>query len=45
VDRRNSEAYFRTLVLNTADVILILDLADRSATPARPQPASSKPPT
>jgi diguanylate cyclase (GGDEF)-like protein/PAS domain S-box-containing protein len=29
VDRRNSEAYFRTLVLNTADVILILDLADR----------------
>jgi diguanylate cyclase (GGDEF)-like protein/PAS domain S-box-containing protein len=29
VDRRNSEAYFRTLVLNTADVILIVDHSDR----------------
>jgi diguanylate cyclase (GGDEF)-like protein/PAS domain S-box-containing protein len=29
VNRRNSEAYFRTLVLNTADVILILDDEDR----------------
>jgi PAS domain S-box-containing protein len=29
VDRRNSEAYFRTLVLNTADVILIVDDDDR----------------
>jgi len=29
IDRRNSEAYFRTLVLNTADVILIVDDADR----------------
>jgi diguanylate cyclase (GGDEF)-like protein/PAS domain S-box-containing protein len=29
IDRRNSEAYFRTLVLNTADVILILDDDDR----------------
>jgi diguanylate cyclase (GGDEF)-like protein/PAS domain S-box-containing protein len=29
IDRRNSEAYFRTLVLNTADVILIVDEADR----------------
>ena len=29
IDRRNSEAYFRTLVLNAADVILILDDADR----------------
>jgi diguanylate cyclase (GGDEF)-like protein/PAS domain S-box-containing protein len=25
IDQRNSEAYFRTLVLNTADVILIVD--------------------
>jgi diguanylate cyclase (GGDEF)-like protein/PAS domain S-box-containing protein len=29
VNRRNSEAYFRTLVLNTSDVILILDADDR----------------
>ncbi len=29
INRRDSEAYFRTLVLNTADVILILDMADR----------------
>jgi PAS domain S-box-containing protein len=29
IDRRNSEAYFRTLVLNTADVILIVDDDDR----------------
>ena len=29
IDRRNSEAYFRTLVLNTADVILIVDDEDR----------------
>ncbi len=29
VDRRNSEAYFRTLVVNTADVILIVDDEDR----------------
>ena len=29
IDQRNSEAYFRTLVLNTADVILIVDDADR----------------
>jgi diguanylate cyclase (GGDEF)-like protein/PAS domain S-box-containing protein len=29
VHRRNSEAYFRTLILNTADVILILDADDR----------------
>jgi diguanylate cyclase (GGDEF)-like protein/PAS domain S-box-containing protein len=29
VDQRNSEAYFRTLVLNTADVILVVDAADR----------------
>ncbi len=29
VNRRNSEAYFRTLVLNTADVIIILDEDDR----------------
>jgi diguanylate cyclase (GGDEF)-like protein/PAS domain S-box-containing protein len=29
VNRRNSEAYFRTLVLNTSDVILILDDEDR----------------
>ncbi len=29
IDRRNSEAYFRTLVVNTADVILILDDDDR----------------
>ena len=29
IDRRNSEAYFRTLVVNTADVILILDDGDR----------------
>jgi diguanylate cyclase (GGDEF)-like protein/PAS domain S-box-containing protein len=29
VDRQNSEAYFRTLVVNTADVILIVDQADR----------------
>jgi diguanylate cyclase (GGDEF)-like protein/PAS domain S-box-containing protein len=29
VNRRNSEAYFRTLVLNTSDVILILDDDDR----------------
>ncbi len=29
VNRRNSEAYFRTLVLNTSDVILILDDDER----------------
>ncbi|MFI5491296.1 putative bifunctional diguanylate cyclase/phosphodiesterase [Actinoplanes sp. NPDC051859] len=29
VVRRNSEAYFRTLVLNTSDVILIVDEEDR----------------
>jgi diguanylate cyclase (GGDEF)-like protein/PAS domain S-box-containing protein len=29
IDQRNSEAYFRTLVLNTADVILIVDDDDR----------------
>jgi diguanylate cyclase (GGDEF)-like protein/PAS domain S-box-containing protein len=29
VNRRNSEAYFRTLVMHTADVILILDDDDR----------------
>jgi len=29
IDRRNSEAYFRTLVVNTADVILILDPDER----------------
>jgi PAS domain S-box-containing protein len=29
IDRRNSEAYFRTLVLNTADVILIVDDDDQ----------------
>jgi PAS domain S-box-containing protein len=29
IDRRNSEEYFRTLVVNTADVILILDDDDR----------------
>jgi PAS domain S-box-containing protein len=29
IDRRNSEAYFRTLVVNTTDVILILDDDDR----------------
>ncbi|MGA5305834.1 putative bifunctional diguanylate cyclase/phosphodiesterase [Nucisporomicrobium flavum] len=29
VIRRNSEAYFRTLVLNTSDVILIVDEEDR----------------
>jgi PAS domain S-box-containing protein len=29
IDRQNSEAYFRTLVLNTADVILIVDDHDR----------------
>jgi diguanylate cyclase (GGDEF)-like protein/PAS domain S-box-containing protein len=29
INRRNNEAYFRTLVLNTADVILIVDDDDR----------------
>ncbi len=29
VDQRNSEAYFRTLVFSTADVILVVDAADR----------------
>ncbi|MBX6748589.1 MAG: EAL domain-containing protein [Micromonosporaceae bacterium] len=29
IDKRNREAYFRTLVLNAADVILILDADDR----------------
>jgi diguanylate cyclase (GGDEF)-like protein/PAS domain S-box-containing protein len=29
VNRRNSETYFRTLVLNTSDVILIVDEEDR----------------
>jgi PAS domain S-box-containing protein len=29
IDRRNSEEYFRTLVLNTADVILIVDDEER----------------
>ncbi|GIF05960.1 putative bifunctional diguanylate cyclase/phosphodiesterase [Actinoplanes siamensis] len=29
VNQRNSEAYFRTLILNTADVITILDEEDR----------------
>ncbi|HEX2356699.1 MAG TPA: EAL domain-containing protein [Micromonosporaceae bacterium] len=29
INQRNSEAYFRTLVLNTSDVILILDDDDR----------------
>jgi diguanylate cyclase (GGDEF)-like protein/PAS domain S-box-containing protein len=29
INRRNSEAYFRTLVLNTADVILIIDDENR----------------
>lgn len=29
IDRHNREAYFRTLVLNATDVILILDQADR----------------
>ena len=29
VNRRNSEAYFRTLVLNTSDVILIIDAENR----------------
>ncbi|MET0415556.1 MAG: sensor domain-containing phosphodiesterase, partial [Actinoplanes sp.] len=29
INRRDSEAYFRTLVLNAADVILIVDPADR----------------
>ena len=29
VTRRNSETYFRTLVLNTSDVILIVDAEDR----------------
>src|SRR4029453_1919273 len=30
VDRRNSEAYFRTLVLNNRDVILIIDTSGRN---------------
>src|SRR5262249_38079049 len=36
IDRRNSEAYFRTLVLHAADVILILDDDDhiRYASPS-----------
>jgi diguanylate cyclase (GGDEF)-like protein len=29
INRRDSEAYFRTLVLNAADIILILDAEDR----------------
>jgi diguanylate cyclase (GGDEF)-like protein/PAS domain S-box-containing protein len=29
IDRRNSEAYFRTLILNATDVILIVDEANR----------------
>ena len=29
VTRRNSETYFRTLVLNTSDVILIVDEENR----------------
>ncbi len=46
IDRRNSEAYFRTLVLNTADVILVVDATQTgSGTPARPRPPSSKPMT